>query len=231
MQRQHPYSEATKVAAELRRCIPRQRGVLFHGTPYPCAILKSNSLLYQKNLAEGGISFTRQLDVAVYWALVGRMIDEKQGAVFVLDRDKLAQNFSLTPFRWRKSGADKSRGDFEAEEKIFGRDIPNLHKYVLDVIWLPEALFRPLTLPAMPIEDWLKVLNYTGVKGIKGPMKRHTPEEIITKLRQLEIKVSQSEILACAIHELGVSETAYQRWKRDYGRLTFKRSKGKISGP
>jgi len=30
--------------------------------------------------------------------------------VFVFDRDKLAQNFPLTPFRWQKSGADKSRG-------------------------------------------------------------------------------------------------------------------------
>jgi len=211
------------IAAELRKYVPRQRAVLFHGTPCPCAILKSDCLIYQRNLAEGGIAFTRQLHVAVYWALLGRMADEGQGAVFVLDRDKLAQNFSLTPFRWRKSGADKSRGDFEAEEKIFKRDVSNLHKYILNVVWLPEPLFHPFSLPDMPLEEFFKVLNYTGVKGINTQMKRHKPEEIVTKLRQLEIMVSQSEIISCAIHELGVSETTYQRWKKDYGRLTFKK--------
>ncbi len=218
------YSEAIKIAAELRKYVPRQRAVLFHGTPYPCAILKSNSLIYHRSLAEGGIAFTRQLHVAVYWALLGRMEDEQQGAVFVLDRDKLAQNFSLTPFRWRKSGADKSGGDFEAEEKIFGRDIPNLHKYILDVIWLPESIFNPFTFPDWPPEKWLEVLNFAGSKDVQEPMKRHKPVEIITKLRQLEIMVSQSEILACAIHELGLSEATYQRWKRDFGRLTFKKA-------
>ena len=116
MHRKHVYSEAIKIAAELRKHVPRQRAVLFHGTPYPCAILKSDFLICPRNLAEGGIAFTRQLHVAVYWALLGRMVDERQGAVFVLDRDKLARKFSLTPFCWRKSGADKSRGDFEAED-------------------------------------------------------------------------------------------------------------------
>jgi len=223
MHRKHVYSEAIKIAAELRKHVPRQRAVLFHGTPYPCAILKSDFLICPRNLAEGGIAFTRQLHVAVYWALLGRMVDERQGAVFVLDRDKLARKFSLTPFCWRKSGADKSRGDFEAEEKVFGCNIPNLHNYILDVLWLPEALFRPLTLPNMPLEEWYKALNYAGAKGIQAAIKRHKPEEIVAKLRQLEILVSQSEILACAIHELGVSETTYQRWERDYGRLTFKK--------
>jgi hypothetical protein len=217
------YLDAIKVSADLRRYIPRQRAVLFHGTPYPCAILKSDFLIYPRDLAEGGISFTRQLHVAVYWALLGRMGDEQQGAVFVLDRDRLAQNFSLTPFRWRKSGADKSRGDFEAEEKIFRRDISNLHKYILDVIWLPEPLFCPFTTPDWSREQWLKAFNYAGVKNVQEAMKRHKPEEIIAKLRQLEIMVSQSEILACAIHELGLSETTYQRWKKDFGRLTFKK--------
>jgi hypothetical protein len=209
------YAKAMKIAAELRKHVPRQRAVLFHGTPYPCAILKSDRLIYQRSLVEGGIAFTRQLHVAVYWALLGRMKDEQQGAVFVLNRDKLAQNFSLTPFHWRKSGADKSRGDFEAEEKVFGRDIHNLHKYIFDVIWLPEPLFCPLPPLKMPHEEWLKVLNYSGRKGLQVSVKRHTPEEVVTKLRQLEIMVSQSEILAC--------ETIYQRWKKDYWRLTFKK--------
>jgi hypothetical protein len=77
------------------------------------------------------------------------MIDEEQGAIFLFDRDKLAQNFSLTPYCWRKFGEDKSRGDFEAEEVIFRRDINKLHRYILDVVWLPKPLHQPLdSIPA-----------------------------------------------------------------------------------
>src|SRR5690348_5416278 len=79
------YREAINIAAELRKYVPRQRAVLFHGSPYPCAILNSNCLLSRTDVVDGSVAFTRQLHVAVYWARMGRMIDEGQGAVFVLD--------------------------------------------------------------------------------------------------------------------------------------------------
>ena len=222
MARDFSYTEEIKIAADVRKFVPRQRAILFHGTTHPCSILNSNRLIYPQNHSEEGVSFTRQLHVAIYWALLGRMGgDEKQGAVFVFDRDKLAHNFSLTPFCWRKGGVDKSRGDFEAEEKIFRRDIPHLHKYILEVIWLPEALYRPYIHRDIPLEKWLKILNFAGVKDVYTSM-RHKPEDVVRKLRHVEIKVSQGEQLACAIHEIGVSEMTYHRWQKDYGRLMIK---------
>jgi hypothetical protein len=46
-------------------------------------------------------------------------------------------------------------------------------------------------------------------------MRPHKPEEIVAKLRQIEIKVSQGDLLASAIHDIGVSEPTYHRWKKD----------------
>jgi hypothetical protein len=67
-----------------------------------------------------------------------------------------------------------------------------------------------------------ELLNLIGFKGAQKPMKRHKPEEIVAKLRQIEIMVSQGEQLGSAIHEVGVTEARYHRWKQDYGRLTIK---------
>src|SRR5262249_25524534 len=124
------YAADIRIAAEVRGLVPRQRAVLFHGTQFPCSILKTDCLVYSRYLADGGISFSRLLHVGVYWGRLGREDGEKQGAVFVLDRDRLSHDFRLEPYCWRKWNSNKSRGDFEAEEAIFGRDIRNLHKYL-----------------------------------------------------------------------------------------------------
>jgi len=216
------YAADIKIAADVRSFVPRQRSVLFHGTPHACAILRNDRLTYSRGNIDEGLCFTRQLHIAIYWALMGRFKDEKLGAVFILDRDKLAYSFSLTPFCWRRSGADKSRGDFEAEEKILSRDVPNLHKYILDVIWLPEPLFRPLIRSNLSLAEWFEVLDLVGAKDLRVAVRRHKPAEIVTKLRQVEKEVSQSEILGLAIHEIGVSEATYRRWKKEYGNLTIK---------
>jgi hypothetical protein len=141
--------------------------------------------------------------------------------MLVLDLDKLIHDFSLTPFCWRKWGSDKSRGDFEAEETIFGRDVTNLHRYILDVLWLPKPVCRSFSANPSPV-NWSELLNLIGVNGIPKPMKRQKPEEVVAKLRQVEIMVSQGEQLTRAIHEIGVTEARYHRWKQDYGRLTIK---------
>ena len=38
------------------------------------------------------------------------------------------------------------------------------------------------------------------------PRKRHKPEEIVTKLRQVDVMVSQGQGIADAIRQIGVSE-------------------------
>jgi putative transposase len=51
------------------------------------------------------------------------------------------------------------------------------------------------------------------------PKKRYTPEEIVTKLRQVDVLVSQFHNIADAIRQIGVSEVTYYRWRKEYGGL------------
>ena len=51
------------------------------------------------------------------------------------------------------------------------------------------------------------------------PRKRHKPEEIVAKLRQVDVLVSQSQNIADAIRQIGVSEVTYYRWRQEFGGL------------
>jgi putative transposase len=49
--------------------------------------------------------------------------------------------------------------------------------------------------------------------------KRHKPEEIVAKLRQVDVLVSQGRAVADAIRSIGVTEVTYYRWRQEYGGL------------
>ena len=49
------------------------------------------------------------------------------------------------------------------------------------------------------------------------PRKRFKPEEIVTKLRQVEVLQSQGMSVADAIRQIGVSEVTYYRWRKEFG--------------
>ena len=51
------------------------------------------------------------------------------------------------------------------------------------------------------------------------PRKRHTPEEIVAKLRQVDVLVSQGQTVADAVRAIGVTEVTYYRWRQEYGGL------------
>ena len=51
------------------------------------------------------------------------------------------------------------------------------------------------------------------------PRKRHTPEEIVAKLRQVDVVTAQGTTLAEAIRSIGVSEVTYHRWRNEFGGL------------
>jgi putative transposase len=51
------------------------------------------------------------------------------------------------------------------------------------------------------------------------PRKHHKPEEIVAKLRQIDVLVSQGQNIADAIRQIGVSEVTYYRWRSEYGGL------------
>ncbi len=51
------------------------------------------------------------------------------------------------------------------------------------------------------------------------PKKRYTPEEIVAKLRQVDVLASQGQNIADANRQIGVSEVTYYRWRQEYGGL------------
>ena len=57
------------------------------------------------------------------------------------------------------------------------------------------------------VEDWLM------------SRKRHKPEEIVAKLRQVEVLTAQGRTAAEAIRSIGVTEVTFYRWRQEYGGL------------
>jgi putative transposase len=51
------------------------------------------------------------------------------------------------------------------------------------------------------------------------PRKKHKPEEIVAKLRQVDVLVSQGQGVADAVRSIGVTEVTYYRWRQEYGGL------------
>ena len=51
------------------------------------------------------------------------------------------------------------------------------------------------------------------------PRKHHRPEEIVAKLRQVDVLTSQGKSVADAIRAIGVTEVTYYRWRQEYGGL------------
>ena len=51
------------------------------------------------------------------------------------------------------------------------------------------------------------------------PRKKHTPEEIVAKLRQVDVHVSQGVATAEAVRQIEVTEVTYYRWRQEYGGL------------
>src|SRR5215212_5768997 len=51
------------------------------------------------------------------------------------------------------------------------------------------------------------------------PRKRHKPEEIVAKLRQVDVLVSQGQGVADAVRSIGVTEVTYHRWRQEFGGL------------
>ena len=49
--------------------------------------------------------------------------------------------------------------------------------------------------------------------------KHHKPEEIVAKLRQVEVLVGQGKTVAEGARSIGVTEATYYRWRAEYGGL------------
>jgi len=55
--------------------------------------------------------------------------------------------------------------------------------------------------------------------------KSHSPEQIITKLREAEILLNQGTTVSEAIRKIGVTEQTYYRWRKEYGGMRIEQAK------
>lgn len=53
--------------------------------------------------------------------------------------------------------------------------------------------------------------------GLKMANKRLKPEEIVSKLRQVEVLTGKGTPRLDAIRQIGVAEQSYYRWRKQYG--------------
>ena len=51
------------------------------------------------------------------------------------------------------------------------------------------------------------------------PRKRHTPEQVINKLREAEVAISSGSTVAEACRQIGVTDQTFYRWRNTYGGL------------
>jgi len=57
------------------------------------------------------------------------------------------------------------------------------------------------------------------------PSKRHTPEQIISKLREAEVLISQGATIPQAAKQIGVTEQTFYRWRTEYGGMKIDQAK------
>jgi len=55
--------------------------------------------------------------------------------------------------------------------------------------------------------------------------KSFTPERIISKLREAEIRINQGISIAEAGRKIGITQQTYYRWRKEYGGLRIEQAK------
>ena len=99
----------------------------------------------------------------------------------------------------------------------------------------------------MPIERKLAAIMFTDIAGfwpappklyqvlsqqlwkMKGiehmTRKRYTPEQIIRKLREAEVMISQGKSISQATRQIGIVDQTYYKWRREYGGMRVDQAK------
>ena len=55
--------------------------------------------------------------------------------------------------------------------------------------------------------------------------RTYTPEQIINKLREAEVLLSQGATISEASRKIGVTQQTYYRWRKEYGGMRLKQAK------
>ena len=53
------------------------------------------------------------------------------------------------------------------------------------------------------------------------PRRKHSPEQILGKLREVEVSLAKGETVARAVKQIEVTEQTYYRWRNEYGGLSI----------
>ena len=57
------------------------------------------------------------------------------------------------------------------------------------------------------------------------PNKAFTPEQILGKLRQIEVMLSQGKTIPAAAREAGITAQTFYRWRKEYGGLKLEQAR------
>jgi len=57
------------------------------------------------------------------------------------------------------------------------------------------------------------------------PKKTFTPEQIVGKLRQIEVLIGQGKKVPLACREAGIVEQTFYRWRKEYGGLQVEQAR------
>jgi putative transposase len=55
--------------------------------------------------------------------------------------------------------------------------------------------------------------------------RKYTPEQMISKLREVEVALAQGATVSLAARGIAVTDQTYYRWRREYGGLTVEQAK------
>jgi putative transposase len=55
--------------------------------------------------------------------------------------------------------------------------------------------------------------------------KTFSAEQIVAKLRAIEVQLAQGKSIALACKDAGISEQSYYRWRKEYGGLQIEQAK------
>ena len=86
---------------------------------------------------------------------------------------------------------------------------------------LPLAISRSDPPPL----KWSDLRYVSDIKEDSNAKEAYKPEEIVAKLRQVDVLVSQGQVMADAIRQIGVSEVTYYRWRQEFGGLKIEQVK------
>jgi putative transposase len=54
---------------------------------------------------------------------------------------------------------------------------------------------------------------------------RHTPEQIVAKLRQAEVELAKGQLVPQVCKHLGITDQTYYRWRKEFGGLRLDQAK------